>query len=100
MSRTYLIGGMVYDSTGHSATDSVKTVNRLRFSMNSFDVRRKLSKKRAFACAVNIMDEKILVLGGLTDVGGGLEESGEMVVGGGSVPDMIHPRSETVPAST
>ena len=33
MSRTYLIGGMVYDSTGHSATDSVKTVNRLRFCM-------------------------------------------------------------------
>ena len=91
---TFLIGGMVYDSEGHEATDSVRRINRISFGSNAdwSESRRKLSKVRAFACAVTTGDGRIVVLGGHTQVGGDLERSAEILFGG-HLPDMIHPRS-------
>ena len=72
---TYLVGGMVYDQTGHSPSQSVRTINP--FSISKRKSWRKshktLSKKRAFACAVNIKERNIAVLGGLREEGGALE---------------------------
>ena len=91
---TLIIGGMVYDSEGHQATDSVRRINRISLGATAdwTESHSKLSKVRAFACAVNTREGKIAVLGGHTEIGGHLERSGE-ILGGGRLPDMIHPRS-------
>ena len=82
---------MIYDSSGHTATNSVKIIKP--FKEWTAGSHRGLSEKRAFACAVNIMEENIAVFGGLREVGGGLERSGEMVDGPVSLPLMTVPRS-------
>ena len=90
-----VIGGMVYDSQGHQATDSVRRINPLSFGRTvawTESSHRKLSKVRAFACAVATRDGRVAVLGGHTEVGGDLERSGEILFGPG-LPDMIQPRS-------
>ena len=74
--------------------DSVRRINRISFGsdVDWTESHSKLSKVRAFACAVTTRDGKVAVLGGHTQIGGDLERSGEILFGGG-LPDMIHPRS-------
>ena len=71
-----------------------RSINKISFGAHAdwTESQRKLSKVRAFACAVNMRDGRIAVLGGHTEIGGSLERSAEILFGGG-LPDMIHPRS-------
>ena len=90
----WLIGGMVYDREGHQATDSVRRISPVSLGRNvawTESGHRKLSKVRAFACAVATRDGRVAVLGGHTEIGGELERSGEILFGP-QLPDMIQPR--------
>ena len=93
---TLIIGGMVYDREGHQATDSVRRFSPAGRTQDWTESRTKLSKVRAFACAVATRAGRIAVLGGHTEIGGALERSGELLGsrgGHGRLPDMLQPRS-------
>lgn len=99
--ETIIIGGMVYDDSGHEPSDSVRRLGRGGLGINWAQLNKPMEKKRAFFCAVKVGESGFLAIGGLGQgqdgQGNVVEQSAEYTgVKRGrkvKVPDMSIPRS-------
>ena len=100
-SKTIIVGGMVYDDTGHEPSDSVRKLGSMSWSSLSRSSSL-LKRKRAFFCSVKVKEAGFLSVGGLGQAGKGnvVEQSVEYTNVNGmpgvsisKVSDMSIPRS-------
>ena len=62
---SYIIGGMAVDGNGHH---HLRTVKKLGY--NSWPRDGNLKASRAFFCAVNLLEQGFLAIGGLSEIHG------------------------------
>jgi len=109
--KTYLLGGMVYDGSGHDPSNSARSLyetDMIGYDYKDYwhNARKSMKRRRAFFCTAKVKEGGVLMIGGLgkNKTGNIVEKSAEFStlkyswgIGGlkdiSKVTDMNNPRS-------